>query len=148
MKKTTYISLLLIFIFQACTPGNKYRASYDFPGEVWKRFENPTLQFDIGDPGTYYDMFFQINYDPAVDLKNFAVTVIMTTPSGEERSRDLDLDFSQGKKAGGHSELTAVLRRDYAFADKGKCYFEIENRSSEMNTRGIKNVGIFMQKSQ
>jgi len=148
MRKIIYLSLLLVFIFLSCSTGSKYRAFHEFEQGVWNRFENPVLEFNINDPGIYYDMFLQVNYKPSQKLENFKITVIMTTPSGEIRSRDIDLDFSKGVDAGNHFELMEILRRDYAFSDQGKCYFEIENRSSEVNTVGIQSVGIYFEKTQ
>ena len=148
MRKPKYLSLWLVFILLSCSPGSKYRVFHEFDQEVWNRFENPVLEFNITDPGIYYDMFLKLNYKPSQKLENFKVTVIMTTPSGEVRSRDIDLDFSKGVGAGKQSELSVVLRREYAFSDQGKCYFEIENRSSEVNTVGIKSVGVYLEKSQ
>ncbi|HSG68218.1 MAG TPA: hypothetical protein VK994_05880 [Bacteroidales bacterium] len=148
MKKITYITLLLILILPGCSSDDKYRANYDFPGNVWNRFDNPMIEFNIKDPGIYYDMFLTLDYVSSPERQNFTITVIMTTPSGEVRSRDLELDFGQGKEVKGHQRLSIVLRREYAFADKGKCRFEVENRSSEVNTEGMKSIGIFMRKAQ
>lgn len=148
MRKFTYLPLLLVFILLSCSKGNKYSAFQEFNQEVWNRFENPVLEFNISEPGIYYDMFLQVNYNPSVKPENFKITVIMTTPSGEVRSRDIDLDFSKGVDSGDHSELKVLLRRDYAFSDQGKCIFEIENRSSEVNIGGIKSIGIYLEKAQ
>lgn len=148
MRKFVYIFLLLLTIGPGCSTGNGYRLFHEFPQEVWNRYENPVLEFNISDPGIYYDMYLQVNYLPSHRPENFKVTVIMTTPSGEVRSRDLDLDFEKSVSAGGHNELRVLLRKDYAFAEKGICYFEIENRSSNVNTDGIKSVGIYMESPQ
>jgi hypothetical protein len=148
MKKTIYTSLLLILLAWGCSFEKKYRSFYEFPGDEWNRFENPLIEFNITDPGIYYDMSLKLNYMPSPDLKNFLITVIMTTPAGEVRSRDVELDFGKGKPVDDYARINIILRKGYAFSEKGKCIFEIENRSSDVNTPGMKSIGIFMEKVQ
>jgi hypothetical protein len=124
-------------------------SSYDFPGGQWRRFDNPVIDFEIATPGIFYDMYLELDFDTSQAPENFQITVIMYTPSGEMRSRDIQLDFSSDKnKNTPPGNLRVVLRKDFAFSDKGNCKFEIENRSTKIVTPGMKSIGVLMEKTQ
>ena len=122
---------------------------YSFPDGQWGRFDNPIIDIEIVSPGIYYDMYLELDFDASQSPDNFLITVIMYTPSGEIRSRDIQLDFNtdsdENTKPG---KLSVVLRRDFAFSDKGNCKFEIENRSTKIVTPGMKSIGVLMKVSQ
>lgn len=148
MNTSFYKIVLLAFILAGCAQATGLRSTISFPEEQWKRFENPILDFNIKSPGIFYDMFFELEYDVNNPPKEFPITVIMYTPSGEMRARDIIIRAEvpgEGELASGTIRL--VLRREYAFAEQGICKFEIENRSSKVITTGIKNLSILLEKS-
>ena len=148
MKKITYLALLLILVSGACSNEAGHRSVHEFTGEVWNRFENPLLEFDITDPGIYYNIFMELKYKPSDDLKNFLATVIMNTPSGEIRSRDINFKFTGKEEGSDENILRIALRRDYAFSEQGICTFEVESRSPKVNIPGMVSLSIVMEKVQ
>ena len=112
-----------------------------FPDQNWKRFDNPIITFEIDKPGIFYDMLIEVDYDATLAHDELPITVIMTTPSGEIRSRNLTLkmDDQEGK-------ILPVLRKDYAFSEKGVCAFEIENRSQYIDSPGMEKIGIILKR--
>lgn len=148
IKNLIFSHLLLVFILAGCSSETGYRSSYSFPEKQWKRFDNPVMDIEISTPGIFYDMFMEIHYDTSQLPKNFPINVIMYTPSGEIRSRDLILDFTKKKDSETFGTLRIVLRREFAFSDKGICKFEFENRSTKVNNPGIRDISIILEKSQ
>lgn len=149
MKKTLSKYLLFIILLSSCAQGTRFSSTYSFPDETWQRFDNPVLNFNIDAPGVYYDMFLELEYDAFQPPSDFLVTVLMYTPSGEMRARDIQIKMvSPGDESDKPGIFTAVLRREFAFSDKGLCKFEIESRSSKVTTNGVKNISIILEKSQ
>lgn len=149
MKKTLSKFLLFIILLSSCAEGVRFSSTYSFPEETWQRFDNPILNFNIDAPGVYYDMFLELEYDASQPPSDFMVTVLMYTPSGEMRARDIQLKMvSPGDEGDRPGIFKTVLRREFAFSDKGECKFEIENRSSRVTTNGVKSLSIILEKSQ
>jgi len=148
IKNLIFNHLLLVFILAGCSSGTGYHSSYNFPEKQWKRFDSPVMDIEISTPGIFYDMFVEIHFDASQLPKNFPVNVNMYTPSGEIRSRDLILDFTKKDDGETPGILMIVLRREFAFSDKGICKFEFENRSTKVNNPGIHRVSIILEKSQ
>ena len=148
MKNSIFRYILLIFLLSGCYSATDLKSSYSFPEGLWSRFDNPVLDFNIDNPGIFYDMFLEVDFDISQRHEQFSITVIMNTPSGEIRHRDLVLDFAKKDESGKPGVLRLVLRREFAFSDKGACSFEIENRSAKVKNPGINSISIILEKSQ
>lgn len=149
MYNTLFKYIFLVILLAGCSSGSTIISSYDFPDGQWKRFDNPIIDFKITALGIFYDMYLELDFDASQPPENFQITVIMYTPSGEVRSRDIQLDFGANKNENTKpGKLRVILRRDFAFSDTGNCKFEIENRSTKIVIPGMKSIGILMKKSQ
>lgn len=149
MKKTFLRYFLFFILAAACSSGSTIELFYNFPGQQWQRFENPIIDMNIEHPGTFYNMWLELHYTSSFDLDKFLVTVIMYTPSGEIRSRDLILKFNaEDDKHSEPGKLRVILRKDFAFSEKGSCKFEIENRSQKVKTSGLISIGVILEKAQ
>lgn len=124
--------------------GNQEPASYfEFPNDQWKRFENPLIELEVTRPGIFYTMWLELNYVPSLAPEAIPITVIMSTPSGEVRSRSLEL-----KPEAGNDMIRVILRTNFAFTDKGTCFFEIENRSQDLDTPGMIRIGVVLERAE
>ncbi|MCK5337841.1 MAG: hypothetical protein KAJ50_03480 [Bacteroidales bacterium] len=146
MNNQLFGYLLIVVIMAGCTSDTVLESYFSFPGEQWKRFENPEIEFDITGPGIFYNMWLEADYDVSLAPDVLAITVIMYTPSGEIRSRDLKLEFKDVDENSRPGRLRVMLRKDFAFAEKGLCSFEFENRSQNVITPGMKRLGIILEK--
>lgn len=148
MKNTYCAYLLFILMLVSCTSSDRLISTHVFSDGEWSRFTNPVLDFQIKNPGIYYDMFLELDVDLSQKPDNLKMTVIMNSPGGEIRSRDIVPDFNAASVDGKNARLRIVLRREYAFSEKGVCSFEIENRDSKTITTGVKSISIVLEKSQ
>ncbi len=146
MKKKLLKYVLMLLLMVSCSGDAGMQAFHRFPAENWKRFENPVLELDINRVGIFYDMWLEVHYDTAAIPEDFTISVIMNSPSGEIRSRTIRLEFRHyGEDIG---LLRVMLRKDFAFAEEGLFTCEIENRSQDIETPGIKKIGIVLEKVQ
>ena len=126
-----------------CDNNNIISSYYSFPEQSWKRFDNPIIEIDISKPGIFYDMWIELESENPPATDELPITVIMSTPSGEIRSRSLTLYITAGDE-----KIRTILRKDFAFSNKGLCTFEIENRSQNIETKRLKRIGIVLEKSE
>lgn len=145
MKKHIYIIFAFLLFLAGCGD-SPIRGYYTFPEEGWNRFENPVIELEISKPGIFYDMWLEVHYDTTLGPDKFPLTTIMYSPSGEIRSRNLSLEFNQGDNNDG--VLKVKFRKDYAFAEKGICKFEFENRTQRIKAPGILKIGVIMERAQ
>ena len=140
MKSLVIRSLLIALLLAGCGGSKNISEYYSFPDDIWKRFDNPIIEAGISHSGIKYIMYLELEYDPSLAPDQLPVTVIMTTPSGEIRSRDVTLEPKPAQ-----SIARVTLRKDFAFTESGSCTFEIENRSQYVETKGVKRIGIVIE---
>ena len=139
-KFAKYLLVLLLFTACSSTETEKY---FTFPENIWKRFENPIINLEITRPGIFYDLYVVAEYDKATAPDFVPITIITSTPDGETRSVNARLKFKEG-----NGTATVIIRKDFAFSESGICNFEIENRSQDIETIGIKKIGVVLEKIQ
>jgi hypothetical protein len=140
MKRLFVRYIFIVLLLAGCSGGTTVSTHYSFPWETWKRFDNAVFDAQISHPGIFYTMYLELEYDPSLAPAQLPVTVIMTTPSGEVRSRDIPFSLNPEKDI-----VRVVLRTEFAFREKGTCKFEIENRSQYVETKGMKRIGVIME---
>jgi hypothetical protein len=140
MKSLAIRNIILFLLLAGCSGGTTVSTHYSFPGETWKRFDNAVFDARISHPGVFYTMHLELEYDPALAPVQLPITVIMTAPSGEIRSRTLTLTTNPKQE-----KIRMPLRTEFAFMEKGTCVFEIENRSQYVETKGVKRIGVIME---
>ena len=143
MKNLFLRTLLIIVLLMGCDNNNIISSYYSFPEQSWKRFDNPIIEIDINKPGIFYDMWIELESENPPATDELPITVIMSTPSGEIRSRSLTLYITAGDE-----KIRTILRKDFAFSNKGLCTFEIENRSQNIETKRLKRIGIVLEKAE
>ncbi len=142
------IKILLVFLFMAaCSESGEKDLFHEFPEKQWKRFDNVLLEFEVTQPGIYYDMWIEIHYEGTPVVKQLPLAVIMSAPGGEIRKRHMILDFDDDSPGNVSRKTAMVLRRDFAFSEKGSCTFEIENRSQKIEIDGLHKIGIIIKRS-
>jgi hypothetical protein len=132
--------LLILLIFTACS-SQETEKYFTFPDNTWKRFENPLINLEITSTGIFYNLYVVAEYDVATAPDFIPISVISTTPDGEVRARNVRLHFKDGS-----GQARELLRKDFAFSEGGNCRFEIENRGQDIETIGIKRIGVVLEK--
>ena len=140
MLKRIIKYLLIAVLFVSCS-SQETEKYFSFPDNTWKRFENPLINLEITKPGIFYNLYVVIEYDKASAPDFIPITVITTTPDGEIRSVNAKplLNEDDGR-------IRIIIRKDFAFSEDGNCSFEIENRSQDLETKGLSKIGVVLEK--
>jgi len=81
------------------------------------------------------------------------VYVILNTPSGEERMTEIKVPVREngkfiGEEEGKPVEVKAYLWKSIRISKSGKCKLSIENIVPKIQTPGIKEIGIRVEKAK
>ena len=158
MKSVKFILSLVLLLamtlsFNSCHQGPIYEKTLKMKNSIWDRFDQKLFEIPIEEAGKSYDISLVARNTNQFPYDNLPVYVIITTTSGEERMREITLPVRENGKMlglakGNTWEVSTVLWRNISMADKGKCKISIENMIPKIQTEGIAEIGIAVEKSK
>ena len=101
-----------------------------------------------------FDIVLVIRHLPEFKIKELPVNVTIYLPSGEMRTAEHILNFtdkdgnSLSECLGDLCDITFPLREDFIFPEAGTVRIEIENKWPRLELPGILEVGLILEKSQ
>jgi gliding motility-associated lipoprotein GldH len=157
MKTQTQILSFIIFLtafsFISCNNGPVFEKYLKMKDSVWDRFSMKIFEIPIEDVGKNYDISLIVRNTDKFEYDKLPVYVILTTPSGEERMREINIPIRENGKMLGEPkeksfEVKTILWKEILFSDKGNCKISIENIIPKIQTEGIDEIGIVVTKSK
>jgi gliding motility-associated lipoprotein GldH len=158
MKSTKhYFSFFLLFItsitFVSCDRGPVYENYLKMKNTVWDRFDIKQFDIPIAKPAKSYDITVVVKCTDQFTYDNLPFYVIITTPSGEERMREVNVPVRENGKLitapdGTNAEARMLLWKNISMADKGNCKITLENMIPKIQTEGIDEIGIVVTESK
>jgi gliding motility-associated lipoprotein GldH len=155
MKKSALvITLISLMVGYSCsTRGPVFEKSHKFENNTWDRFNQ--ILFDIPMEGTEadYDIYLIMKPTNEFVYNNMPVYVILKTPSGEERMSEVKVQVRENGKFIGAEEgkpilIKAPLWKALRISEKGVCKLSIENMVPKIQTMGIREIGIVVEKAK
>lgn len=154
MKNTFRNAVMLIAIvvsITSCSSGPVYHSEKDFQMQTWNRFEKVIFDFPVnGDQS--YDIELNLSHNAEFAYDQMPVYVILTTPSGEERMREVTFKLKEGsfigEVSGENWKVKTSLWKGVKIAKPGTCSVSVENMNPKYETLGINNIGIVVNKSE
>lgn len=125
----------------------------DIPQYRWARENAITFDVEINDTLQAYDVELAIRHTSYYAFANIKVNVYSTFPSGETRTRDLDLMLRDkdgsflGEGAGDLWDINFEYLSDFTFPRKGHYLFTVQNIMPLPETPEIMQVGWIVKKS-
>lgn len=148
----TTFSLFVITLFtESCNNGPVFEKSLKMKNSTWDRFDIKSIEIPVNDEGKSYDITAVVHCNEQFQYDNLPFYVILTTPSGEERMREVTIPVrDNGKMIGQASnnvfEERIILWKGISLADKGICKITFENMIPKIQTEGIVDLGIVVTK--
>jgi len=146
-----FMSMLLVF---SCSTNSPVFERYNkFSNNTWDRFNQVIFNIPLQKTENDYDIFLVIKPSKDFTYNALPVYVIMDTPSGEERMKDVTVHMKEGNKFVGEVEgqpvvIKTLLWKALRISDKGNCRISIENMIPKIQTIGISEIGIMVEKSE
>ncbi len=151
MKKI--LPLLLLVSLFACKPGRIYESYHKFDKYTWNRFDKVRFNIPVEEGGITGDIVFTVRHITQYPYPNLPVNVILYTPSGEERIKELDIILKDstgkftGSVAGDLWDEEVVLWPQFYFTEAGEYILEFENLIPKMGIPGLVDVGVYVKKN-
>lgn len=154
MKKmlVLFLPISLVVLLTSCDQ-RVFQEYRDIPGNRWDRNKPVTFNVEITDTLQAYDVELAIRHTSYYSFANLKVNVFSTFPSGETRTRDLDLMLREkdgsfiGEGAGDLWDIEFEYLSDFTFPQKGTYVFTVQNVMPLPETPDIMQVGWIVKKS-
>ncbi|NVO18693.1 MAG: hypothetical protein HXX13_03285 [Bacteroidetes bacterium] len=154
MRKLTNVLILisLLALMSCSKQGPIFEHYMKFDKGNWDRFNKVVFNVPIDKPGESYDITLVLKPDSSFMYDAMPVYVIMNTPAGEERMKDVRIKVKDGGRIVGDSEepsltIKTPLWKSLPFSDKGMLIISIENMIPKIQTPGVKELGIIVEHS-
>lgn len=144
--------LLILLLLQSCSPRKVFEERHTFEDLKWNRFKSVFFEFDISDTKSLYNLTISLRHHTLYPEKDLQMTIAIYTPSGERRLRDVIMQIRNADgtfKSSGMGDLwdiDQVIYSDYTFNEKGHYKVEIENRMEKLETPGVMELGLKIEK--
>ena len=151
------ISFFLLFLtsitFISCSRGPVYEHYVKMQNTTWDRFDIKKFEIPVTEAAQSYDITAVVRCTESFQYDNLPFYAIITTPSGEERMREINVPVRENGKLitdpkTSKSESRIVLWRKISMTDAGNCTITLENMIPKIQTEGIDEIGIVVEKSK
>lgn len=147
------LSLVLALPMLSCNRGPVYEKYVKMKNTTWDRFDIKEFEIPVAEASKTYDISVFVHCTEQFHYDNLPFYAILTTPSGEERMRDVTVPVRENGKLitdikTKKAESVLLLWKSISIADKGICKITLENMIPKIQTEGIDEIGIVVTKSK
>jgi len=148
-----FIFSAIILIFSSCNKGPVFEKYLKMKNVTWDRFDIKQFDFPVAEAGKSYDITVIVRCTDQFQYDDLPFYAILTTPSGEERMREVTVPVRENGKLildskTAKTESRMVLWKSINMADPGKCKITLENMIPKIQTEGIDEIGMVVTKSK
>ncbi len=154
MKRiATFIALSGLLYIASCSDNRMvFERNHRFEQKTWDRFNQILFNFPIEDTSATYNISLVVKPEAQFEYTTLPVYVILATPSGEERMNEVKVKMKEGDKFIGAEEgkpvvISTVLWKDLKISEKGNCKLSIENMIPKIQTLGLSEIGLIVEKA-
>ncbi len=150
---STFLFLLFAIAFTSCNKGPVSETYLAIKNSTWDRFDIKQFDIPVAEPAQTYDITLVVRCNEKFQYDKLPVYAIITTPSGEERMREVNVLVRENGKMitqpeSTNSEARLILWKGINMGDKGTCKITLENMIPKIQTDGINELGIVVTKSE
>lgn len=157
MKLTKHFTLPILILaitglLMGCSNKPVYEKTLTLKNAVWQRFDIKTFEVEIEKVPAQYEFEAIVNCNDSFQYKSLPFYVILTTPSGEERMREVSFQVREGdkltkNKETGKAEARIQLWYNVNITEKGKCKLTFENMIPKYETGGIETLSLLVKQA-
>jgi gliding motility-associated lipoprotein GldH len=155
MKKLLFAAVIFgsAIALISCGKPKLFEQYQKFDYQSWNRFNILKFDVPVNDTVNEYDILLAIRHLPEFNVRELNINMTLYLPSGEMRTADHKIEFTgkngirQSKCLGDLCDIIVPLREGFTFPEGGIARFEIENKWSKTELRGILEVGLIIEPS-
>jgi gliding motility-associated lipoprotein GldH len=147
------IMVVVPLVFTACSKAPVFEKSIKMKNTVWDRFDIKQYDVAIAEAGKSYDIEVVVRCTEGFQYEKLPFYVILTSPSGEERMREVTVPVRENSKLitnveTSKAESRLMLWKGIKMADKGTCKITLENMIPKIQTEGIDEIAIVVTEAK
>jgi len=154
MRRIVFPAVLLILIsLVSCSRGPVFEKYFTFQNNTWDRFNQIHFNFPVEDTESVYTISLILKPSRDFEYPSMPVYIILQTPSGEERMDEVKVQVKQGNTFIETEKdqpllYKTVLWKELTITEKGNCKLSIENMVPKIQTLGLEQIGILVEKGK
>lgn len=151
-KRLSILVTSLIVLLFSCSRGPVYESYHSFKDDIWNRFDIVKFNIPLNEENKAYDFYFTVKYTSDFAESSLPVYLIMNTPTGEERMREIPIQTNRPEnKEELQPDSTRMIRipvwKGVSISDKGTCIVSVETIYPKIQAMGIEKIGIVVEKA-
>jgi gliding motility-associated lipoprotein GldH len=144
---------LSVFTVSCHKAGPIYEKYLKMKDSTWDRFDQKYFDIPVDDINKSFDISLVVRVSGKLAYDEIPFYIILTTPAGEERIREIKIPVRENGKMAGElkgnlNEVRTVLWKEFSITTKGNYKVSIENLIPKIQTEGIDEIGIVVTKSE
>jgi len=138
----------------SCNRNKFYEKNYKMTDNKWPKLQELTFEVPITDTAGYYDVVLNLRHTEYYAYANIIIGVNIITPNGEERYKHFDLMIKnpdntfKGDGSGDIWDYSKIIYEKLSFNTTGTYKFVMSNHMPLIETEGIMEVGLSVEKSK
>lgn len=142
----------LVLSFSSCDSKRFYEENKSFENGVWLNTNRPLYRVNITDTLARYDLFLNVRNDGIYPYSNLYLFIKTTLPKGKTAIDTVECQLADpdGKWRGsglGNIKFNRFLfQKGMVFPGKGEYRFELEQAMRVKELKGIRDIGIRIEK--
>lgn len=133
--------LILLLVLESCTQKPVYEETIKLTNSTWERFDIKKISFPVDEEDKTYCIQVIMKTNPSFAYDEFPIYVILTTPSGEERMREISVKIDKTSNSRSNQGST-TLWKEITISNKGTCKLSIESLIPKHETPGLDEISI------
>lgn len=147
------LAWLILISLVSCSKGPVFEKNFTFQNNTWDRFNQIHFSFPVEDTESVYSISLLLKPTKDFEYPSMPVYIILQTPSGEERMDEVKVQVKQGNsfietEKDKPMVYKTVLWKELSITEKGNCKLSIENMVPKIQTFGLEQIGILVEKGK
>src|ERR1035437_3921137 len=146
-----FITTLLLFL-GSCDSKRFFEENKSIDNGVWMKTKFQSFKVNIGDTLARYDLYLNVRNDGVYPYSNLYLFIHTTLPGGKTATDTVECQLAdpdgkwRGSGLGSLKFNRFLFQRTIAFPRKGDYRFELEQAMRVKELKGIRDVGIRIEK--
>jgi gliding motility-associated lipoprotein GldH len=142
----------LVFFLASCDSKRFFEENKSLENGVWMNTNSQVFTVNIADTLARYDLYLNVRNDGIYPYSNLYLFIHTTLPGGKTATDTVECQLSnpdgkwRGSGLGSLKFNRFLFQREMAFPRKGQYRFELEQAMRVKELKGIRDVGIRIEK--
>ena len=152
--RNLFVFFGVCLVIVSCDPTRVYEENMEVPGQEWNKNNAMVFSPEITDSTLIYNVFLNVRNEGSYSYSNIFLFITTTSPGGQwiKDTLEIPLANSRGKWLGsGIGDLyfnRQLFKYNVRFPTSGVYTFKIEQGMRDTDLKGIRDIGLRLEKAE